>query len=317
MNVMIVGTGVVGLIHGWAFKEAGSQVTHLVRSANLEHATQRFTLDVYDLRPHHQQEQTVTYRPEVVLKEELGAITNIDIAMFPTKHYQLLDALRDVTENIHCDPTYLLFCANWDGLNSIETLLPKDQFVLGYSMASGGYDDSQDTFVLNIRDSFRVGRHDGVDEKRLEQVLALFESAGFSADFKDNMLHWLWVHHAINGGTIGSFIYYGGLQESMNDPRFKNDFVNATREAIEVLKARGVDTDAFSDVQFFVGNSVDDVFDSYMNAFVNTKTGQRVLAHGHFDYAPDEMRSYLMDVVRSAEKLAVNTPILNKYASAL
>jgi len=36
MNILIIGTGIIGTIYGWALKEAGHEVTHLVRTPKPE-----------------------------------------------------------------------------------------------------------------------------------------------------------------------------------------------------------------------------------------------------------------------------------------
>ena len=53
MKTIIVGTGVIGVIYGWALTEAGVDVTHFVRKGKSEKFNDGVTLDLLDERKGH------------------------------------------------------------------------------------------------------------------------------------------------------------------------------------------------------------------------------------------------------------------------
>jgi 2-dehydropantoate 2-reductase len=50
MKTLIVGTGIIGVVYGWALSEAGVDVTHFVRNGKADQFRDAVTLDVLDER---------------------------------------------------------------------------------------------------------------------------------------------------------------------------------------------------------------------------------------------------------------------------
>jgi ketopantoate reductase len=86
---------------------------------------------------------------------------------------------------------------------------------------------------------------------RLERLKALFEHARLNVDIQRNILHWLWVHFAINSGVIGAALKAGGAKELLNSMPRLRDTILAGREALAVCRARGVDVREFADAKAF------------------------------------------------------------------
>jgi len=343
MKVLIVGCGVIGSIYGWVLSQAGQDVTHLVRKNKIEALQNGIKLDVYDLRATdelsvtdqqamallnesgrgttaeqlqqenipddltqtYSKEQLTSYSPKLI--DEIPDNADFDLVMLPTKHYQLTDTLKQIYAKLP-QANYLIFCAHWGGLAEIDAVIPRSQYLFGYAASSGGYDN--DTMVVNIRRDYRIGDFDGQHAELLQKVINLFNTAGFVADVKENMLEWLWVHHAINGGTIGTMIYAGGFDAFLNNPEFKDIFLSATLEAIEVLKARGVDIKKYPDITPFLKLSAEQVVENYRKLFLNTPIGQRTMRAGHHKHSMHEMRQYYLDVLAKGEELGVEMPVL-------
>jgi len=60
MRVLVIGTGIIGSIYGWALAESGQEVVHLVRSGRAATLRDGVTLDVFDRR-----KGTDAFRPAV------------------------------------------------------------------------------------------------------------------------------------------------------------------------------------------------------------------------------------------------------------
>ena len=63
MKTLIVGTGVIGIIFGWALAEAGIDVTHYDRPRKKETYRQGLDLDLLDERKGHTGENLAHYDP--------------------------------------------------------------------------------------------------------------------------------------------------------------------------------------------------------------------------------------------------------------
>ena len=241
----------------------------------------------------------------------MNSHNDFELVIVPTKHTQLISALKQIYPNLK-NAKFLIFCAHWGDLQDIDAVIPRDQYILGYPASSGGYED--DKMVVNIRRDYRIGDVDDTHGELLKTIITLFASADFVPDIKDNMLEWLWVHHAINGGTIGSMIYAGGFDAiKRNDSNFAKIFHAATLEAIEVLKRRGVSVEKYPDIQAFLKQTPAQVLECYRKLFVDTPIGQRSMRAGHHKHSAEEMKQYYTDVLTTGKELGVLIPTLCSY----
>lgn len=303
MKVLIVGRGVVGTIYGWALSKAGIDVTHVVRRDGLPAAD---TLDLLDLRPGYPRKARVTYVPKTV--RQIRPADGFDLVIVATKHYQ---AAKAICQYLPGAPgaTFLLFTANWEGTDEFDRLLARSSMLWGYAAASGG-PDPDGVLVVTVNPSVRFGTLEGSDPEPFQAVTGLFQQAGFSLDIKSNIVEWLWVHHAINAGGIGTALWAGGIAEATRN--FKNIKVGllATRDALNVLAARGVNLQAYPDTKEILHTPawLAHLAVSYSIRF--TEKGRRLLGASHFAHSPEEMKRYYFDVLKTGESLGVSMPHL-------
>jgi 2-polyprenyl-6-methoxyphenol hydroxylase-like FAD-dependent oxidoreductase len=50
MRVLVVGAGIIGSIYGWALRDSGHDVVHLMRRGRADALQEGFTIDMRDLR---------------------------------------------------------------------------------------------------------------------------------------------------------------------------------------------------------------------------------------------------------------------------
>jgi len=306
MKTLVVGLGNIGTIYGWALSEAGVDVTHVVLKGKAKLFEAGVKLDILDLRKGHPETQQIVYHPSVT--EEVSPADGYGLVMLPTKQYQLADAVRQY-RNHAPDATFLIFSANWEGPQEIDELLPRSRYVWGYAAANGGR--LGDVLVINMRQDYRLGMLEGGAHEKLEAVIELFGKAGLEADLKENIIEWLWVHHAINAGLIGTALYAGGIRELVCNPALMIFAVYAVRDSLEVLKARGVDVAKYADAKPYLQEPVDEYAANYANSILNTRYGQRVMEAGHFGSSPGEMKRFYFDALRTGEQLGIHMPHLS------
>jgi ketopantoate reductase len=312
-KMLIVGMGNVGTTFGWALSEAGVEVTHVVRKGKGSLFDGGIKIDVLDLREADPAPGMHLYRPKVI--EEVSPADGFDLVMVPTKHYQLADALRDYRNRVGPEACFLLFCANWEGPQAVDELIPRSRYTWGYSATNGG--PSQGILYMNLRRDYRIGKIAGSPDSILESVIELFGRAGFEPDLKDDMIEWLWVHHAINAGLIGAALYAGGQKELAENPDALRLMAGGIRDALLVLEARGVDTAKYPDARPYLELSSDEVIAFIEGTFYNSPAAQRALNSGHFKAAPQEMKSFYLDVFRTGEELGVSMPYLGAMRSKI
>lgn len=304
MKVLIIGRGVVGTIYGWALSKAGIDVTHVVRTEGLPSTD---TLDLLDLRPGYPKNIRLTYAPKTV--GQISPSDDFDFVIVATKHYQAAQAIRQYLPGAP-RATFLLFTANWDGTAEIDRLLPRSSILWGYAAASGG-PDARGVLIATVNPAVRLGMLAGSDPEKFKAVTELFQRAGFTLDIKPNIIEWLWAHHAINAGTIGIALWAGGIAEATRSFKTLRLGVLATREALNVVAARGVNLEHYSDVKSILNTPAWLAGLAYIYTIRFTERGRRLLRGSHFAYSPEEMKRYYFDVLNTAETLGVATPHLS------
>ena len=85
----------------------------------------------------------------------------------------------------------------------------------------------------------------------------------------------------------------------------------ATREALGVAAARGVDLERYSDARSIVNTPVWVAGLAVTYGIRFTVKGRRLLRASHFSHSPEEMKRYYFDVLNTGESLGVAMPHLS------
>ena len=249
----------------------------------------------------------MTYAAKTV--GQISPSDGFDLVIVATKHYQAAEAIRQYLPGAPVR-TFLLFTANWDGTEEIDRLLPRSAILWGYAAASGG-PDAWGILIATVNPTVRFGMLEGSDPEKFKAVTELFQRAGFTLDVKSNIIEWLWVHHAINAGTIGTALWAGGIAEATRSFRALRLGPMATREALDVVAARGVDLQHYPEARRVL-NMPAWLAGSLFIYFIRfTAKGRRLLKGSHFAYSPEEMKRYYFDVLNTGKHLGVAMPNLS------
>ncbi len=304
MKILIIGRGVTGTFYGWALSESGEDVTHVVRRDGLPSSVK---LDLLDLRPGRSKWSVVSYTPKTV--RVIHPTDAFDLVIVATKHYQAIEAIRQYRP---CVPnaTFLMFTANWDGTEEIDRLIPRSALLWFYPSASGGHDE-RGIFNVTVSPSVRFGILHGSNPAKGAEVTQLFQKAGFTLDIKPDMVHWLWIHHAINAAGIGVGLWAGGIDQAVRSPNTIRLGVLAAREALQVVAARGVDLEQYPDAREVLKTAPWAAALATMFSVKFTRKGRRLLKASHFSRSPDEMKHFYFDVLETGERLGVPMPHLS------
>ena len=299
MKVLIFGAGVIGTIYGYVLSQAGNDVTHYVRLGKKKSLENGICIQLLDGRSQPAKQETVLYKAKIV--EDFSPSDNYDLVIVSVRHYQL-DTVLPILKDKIGDSDVLIFNGNWDGFQNLDQYLPRSKFILGFPVAGGGYNAG--TLDGALLDEIRLGELDGQPTPGLERIQQMFEGAGLKVDIQANMIHWLWVHFAINSGIIGAAFKAGGASELLNSIPNLRKGILAGREALAVCQARGVDVKSFDDAKSF-----------YMPAWfgatavwfmMKTNLPARKIMETHT--AVDELQEMYRDLLKSGEEMNVSMP---------
>src|SRR3972149_2133699 len=180
MKTLIIGTGIIGVIYGWALSKAGVDVTHFVRKDRKEQFKGGITLDLLDERKGHPKNNVAKYALKCV--EELAPSDGYELIIVPTNVYQTENALKMLVP-VSGQAVFLVFSGNWEGTGFIDRLLPRERYLLGY--ADGGGTIRNNVYWTNLGGEVHLGKIDDTSTEQLEKVKALFAQADIQADVQE------------------------------------------------------------------------------------------------------------------------------------
>lgn len=311
MNILMVGMGIIGTIHGWALSQAGTKVTHLVRPGRSAKYQAGVAMDVLDLREGQPDNHQAVYHPR--LTEAVSPSDGYDLVMVPTKAFQAAEAVAQLKDQLP-ETDFLLFTANWQGPGEIDALIGRSRYLWGYAVSSGGV--AGDGLLVTVKPVLRIGELDGARTPRLAAICQAFGAAGLACDIRDDIMGWLWVHYAINAGMIGSALAAGGLQDLQGDAGQMEFMIRAVREALGVLQKRGFDATPYEESKPFLEMPLEEAA-AMWRGFFEDEHGQRVLRAGHFQHSPEEMRRFFTEVYETGRELGVAMDHLDQIHQAI
>jgi 2-dehydropantoate 2-reductase len=300
MRICIVGSGVIGCIYGYVFAESGHDVTHYVlhgHGATLRHGIDLNLLDArrLDLARVH-----ANYSPRIV--EALDPAHSFDLILASVRHYQL-PALLPVLARDAGDATILFFNNLWTSFEPVDAAL-RGRYVWGFPAAGGGFEHERLSGAL--LGDVRLGEptHDSL--ARFGRLERMFLECGLSIDLHDDMLDWLWTHFAVEAGVMGGVIRVGGATKFLKDASALAPAARMVRDALAVVRARGVELSLVADVQRFLGPEML-IGQSIEALYATDRAARTILEHQR---RGDDMVRIFRDVLDTGRALSVNMPSL-------
>jgi 2-dehydropantoate 2-reductase len=293
-------------MHGWALSRGGVDVTHIVRKGTLAQRAKVVNFDVMDLRKGAPDCYMSTYSPKMI--DEVKTEDRYDLVVVATNHLQSVNAVREYMD-VFPGATFLMFCANWRGPAEIDFLLPRSRYLWGYSVFSGAR-DREGVMWANIQKTFRIGSLPGNPPGMLDRVIDTFSRAGIAPEIKENMIEWLWIHHAGNAGMLGAMMAEGVMPDESTGMDMWVRMVKATKDAYRVLSRRGVDIAKYPDTTAFRIADDAEAAQLLRKGMLSMPHLKRTIAHSHADTNPGEMKRFCLDVIETGEMLCVDMPDL-------
>ncbi|HTO99904.1 MAG TPA: 2-dehydropantoate 2-reductase N-terminal domain-containing protein [Anaerolineales bacterium] len=300
-----MGAGIIGSIYGWAFAEAGHDVTHLVRPGRSSHFHGGMQIDMYDVRKGHQRDFIGLY--PIRLTETPSISGGYELVIVPTKHFRLEETLASLVPQVG-DSDFLLLTQNWNGTQKIDMILSPSRYVFGDAKAGGKFEGEKLIATISSMDIGQVGgRHDAC----LDRVIKLCQSAQVGVTVHPEILHYLWIQYAITGGLWPALVKAGSLPAVLRDRKLGEQAIRAARECLEVVARRGVELKDYPETKMYMSSLpfagwIAGVAIQFMFRF--NKLVQRSSAHGLGD--AEEVSVFYHDLVNTGGQLGVDMPAM-------
>ena len=152
---------------------------------------------------------------------------------------------------------------------------------------------------------------DGRKTERYQRLVGLFEGAGIKVESPKNILHWIWIHMAINAGVISTCLKYGSARAFMNDTKALREGILTIREALKVAAAKGADLDECKNEvrTYYLPVSFSSI--TFKRVFKKNILARRIMElHNNLD----DLYELCTDVYQSARTLGIHTPLFDQKA---
>lgn len=244
MKTLIIGTGVIGTIYGWALHEAGADVTHYVRKGKAAQYEKGISIDILDERKGHIKYNKTCYPVKCV--ERINDTDNYDLVIEATNYYQTQAAIQEIYPMSKLS-FYLIMAPNWEGREFIDEVIPQNQYLLAYP--DGGGAVREGVYWTNIGPEIHIEKPDQNNQGNFDRVKELFGTADIKLDVQENMLHWLWLHNALSTGIWAAYLKYKEVKPFLKDNALLKKSYRATKECLSLCEKRGVELDKYPDVK--------------------------------------------------------------------
>ena len=243
---MILGLGVIGTTYGYIFQKSGHQVEHFVRENKIDNVAKLFNIKMLDGRYNNKGEN----------KEDTYNITlskpnsNYDFILISVSVGKLEGAVKTLNEN-NISGTIILFNGIWEERNSIDKIMGDRKYIIGYPVSGGSI---KNTFLdCVLFDHIMIESEQKANIDNYLGLSRLLSSADIKAEVPFDMIEWIWLHMAINSGVITTASKYGNVSDIaqsarniMNSSSGLSEAVITIREAVKVVKARGVELNHYN-----------------------------------------------------------------------
>lgn len=310
MNVLIVGTGVIGTIYGWALKEAGVKVTHLVRSGKPDLVSNGAKIDILDERKGFKKYNQTKY--DITITESLEEHSTYDLVIVPTNWYQTEPALKAIAPKCP-DSFFYILTSNWTGTEMFDSILSKNRYILGYP--DGGGTIKKGVYWTNIGPEIHIAKPEPDNEKGFELVREVFLKASITPDIQENILYWLWVHNAGSTAISLAFQKYKNVEKYLTDKKLLKHSFLATRECLDLCEKRGAYSKKFPEISAFRW-PMWLLIPMFRYNFRHNESMKRYTAHGESMPVEDIACNYY-DILKTAKELNFEMPYYQELESIL
>lgn len=309
MKILMFGRGVISTQYGWALEKAGHEVEFYVRPGRSAEYGPVVNLNILDGRRNSGGDEIVENWP-VTMRETIVKDHNYDLIIISVNHNQLMEVVKFVGP-LAGKATVLIFNNIWEEPKTIENFLPKGQMLWGFPGGGGGFYNLQTLKAGFVKTVFLEAEATASSIVRHQQVVQLFQGAGFSVAKLKNIRNWLWCHFIMNAAMAAEALKMGGHLKAFESSASRREMVFLMREMLPLLKAKGGKPDMLTNVLTRLPSSLSSIL-LQKSAASGSLTGEiirRMEGSGHTS-TPEMNFNYLQDILNDRKKTGISLPRL-------
>jgi 2-dehydropantoate 2-reductase len=244
MKVLIIGAGAIGLIYGYLLSKSGNQVCHYVRKSRYDKLKDGINVELLDARD-EKKPRLIEDLYKIDLRTDFNGTLDYDFILVSMKHGSLDSILKSLRDN-NVKNTIVFFNGIWRDVSYVNDFISSDQYLWGYPVAGGNMNYETNLLKAAVLDHVILNEINDTRTKRLESISNMFKEASIKVENPANIIHWIWIHMAINAGVISTCLKYGCASEFMDSLDGLKEGILTIRETLKVAEARGVNLRQFS-----------------------------------------------------------------------
>lgn len=307
MKILVFGCGAIGTIYGYLLAEAGNEVIHFVRESRAGQLAEGIAISLLDGRDGKNiKEIRDSYKLRTITAFEKQEA--YDLILVSVKHGSL-DGALEILKNNPVTGDILFFNGLWEDYSHLDGFLDRSRYLWGYPVAGGNIDYNLRKLEGAVLDHIILGEIDGSITDRYNKIEKIFSGAGIKAEAPRNVLHWIWVHMAINAGIISTAMKYGSAAAFMDSAKALREGINTVRETLRIAEARGVSLEDYRDeVRLFHMPPV--IAGTLFKFFFRTNVLSRRIMELHNN--PEDLYELCSDVYNTGMQLKISTPLFEE-----
>lgn len=304
MNIFVYGAGVLGSLYAARLQQSGCNVSILARGQRLADIREHGII----LEDARTGQRTSTH---VNVVEHLSPEDAYDLVVVLMRRNQVAAVLPVLTANRRTH-NVLFMVNNAAGPDEFIRTVGRERILLGFPGAGGTREgDIVRYHILSPRQQVTtLGELDGRSSPRLDQLVSMFERAGFPVETSSNMDAWLKTHVAWIIPVATALYMAGGDNYRMARTRDAMVvMVRAVRENFRVLRALGI---PITPRRLKVFEWLPEpLLVAFLQQLFNTKTAELVITR-HANAARDEMKELADELKALATTTSIPTPVMDR-----
>ncbi|WP_166983943.1 ketopantoate reductase family protein [Paramicrobacterium fandaimingii] len=240
MKILVYGAGVLGSLYAARLHDAGHDVSLLARGDRLTSLRERGVLLAEN------DSKKITQVPVRAVESPAG---KYDLILVFVRSHQVETVLEQLVGN----DGDVLFLVNWaGGPEPLAAAIGRERVLLGFGNQGGTMDGDIIRYgrrtLLTRLVSMPIGELDGQTTPRVQRILQMLRSAGFTAKAEPRMDAWLKTHAAFEVPLAQAVHTAGGPDALASDRGALRGMIGLIRQNLEALTTRPVPR-AFSAVR--------------------------------------------------------------------
>lgn len=171
-----------------------------------------------------------------------------DLVVIAGSELEILEKIRFFNK-INQNFDYFLIGHNWTGIENIERIIKRENYILGFSNSGGIM--KKNLLWGNLENYISSGQIDNSQNRVYRKVEEIFRKSYILLDKEDNILDFLWVQNIATAPIAKALGKYKNINKFVEDAETVKLGFDSMAEMQEILKNRNVDLGKYLQLQAY------------------------------------------------------------------